>query len=86
MAELQQIIVVYRRHFVRHLGICNPICVKLLQAMSGVISRNFKKTTPLPQTVFLASTNAAYTHTDTHTHTHVDSNRRNAVRWISPKK
>ena len=43
MAELQPIIVFHGRHFVRHLGICNPICVKLLQTMSGVISHNFKK-------------------------------------------
>ena len=65
--------------------------------MSDVIPRNFKKMTSLPQTVFLASTNAEYTqtHTQTHTHTqtntnthghtHVDSNRRNAMRCISPK-
>ena len=31
MAELPPIIVFHCRHFVRHLGICNPICVKLLQ-------------------------------------------------------
>ena len=43
MAELQPIIVFHGRHFVRHLGICNLICVKLLQIMSGVISRNLKK-------------------------------------------
>ena len=30
MAELQPIIMFNGRHFVRHLGICNPICVKLL--------------------------------------------------------
>ena len=33
------------RHFVRHLGICNPICIKLLQLMSGVITHNSVKTT-----------------------------------------
>ena len=75
MAELQPIIVFHGRHFVRHLGICNPICAKILQAMSGIIPRNLKKTTSLPLTVFLASTNAAYTqsthrHTQRHTHTH----------------
>ena len=91
MAELRSIIVLHGRHFVRHLGICNSICVKLLQAMPDVIPRNLKKTTSLPQAVFLASTNASHTqtHTDTdtnrHTHTHADSNRRNPMRCISPK-
>ena len=59
------------RHFVYHLGICNPICVKLLQIVSGVIPRNLKNnTTSLSQTVFLRSTNAAYTHTQGHTYTY----------------
>ena len=31
------------RHFVRYLGICNPICVKLVQLMSGVITQNSVK-------------------------------------------
>ena len=31
------------RHFVCHLGICNPICVKLLQLMCGVIMHNSVK-------------------------------------------
>ena len=31
------------RHFVRHLGICNPICIKLPQLMSGVITHNSVK-------------------------------------------
>ena len=43
MAELKPIIVFLGRHFVRHLGICNPICVKLLQVMSGVIPSNLKE-------------------------------------------
>ena len=30
----------HSRHFVRHLGICNPICVKLIQLMSGAITHN----------------------------------------------
>ena len=76
MTELQPIIVSNGRHFVRHLGICNTICVKLLEIMSGVIPRNFKKTTSVSQTVFLRSTNAAHTHTHTHTHkqTHTHTN------------
>ena len=43
MAELQQNIVFQDRHFVRHIGICNSICVKLLQVMSGLIPCNLKK-------------------------------------------
>ena len=43
MAELQLIIVFHSRHFVRHLGICNRICVNLLQLMSGVITHNSVK-------------------------------------------
>ena len=82
MAELEPIIAFHGRHFVRHLGICNRICVKLLQVMSGVIPSNLKTTTSLSQPVFLRSTNAAHTHTDTHTHTYINDNstRRNAMR------
>ena len=36
------------RHFVRHLGICNHICAKLLQLMSGVITHNSVKKTKSP--------------------------------------
>ena len=43
MAELLPLIVIHSRHFVRHLGICNPICIKLLQLMSGVITHNSVK-------------------------------------------
>ena len=45
MAELQQIIVFHRRHFVRHLAICNRICGKILELMSGVITHNSVKKT-----------------------------------------
>ena len=38
MAELKPIIVFHGRHFVRHLGICNKICIKLIQLMCAVIS------------------------------------------------
>ena len=85
MAELRPIIEFHGRHFVCHLGICNPICVKLLQVISGVIPSNLKKTISLSQTVVLRFTNAEYTHTQTHTHTQDDSTRRNAMRCISPK-
>ena len=66
-------------HFVSHLEICNPICVKLLQIMSGVIPRNLKKTTflsiPFPG-VYKRGTHThthtnTHTHTDTHIHTHI---------------
>ena len=40
MAELQSNIVFHGRHFVRHLEICNPIRVKLLQLMCDVITHN----------------------------------------------
>ena len=33
----------YKRHSVHHRGICNPISVKLLQLMSGVIMHNLLK-------------------------------------------
>ena len=117
------------RHFVRHLGIYNPICANLLQLMCAIMTHNlvkknevsiltngrvtgnysvsrppfcppswnlysdlcqtltdyvrcysvqFIKKRRLSQTVFLRSTNAAYTHrqTETHTNTHDDSIRR----------
>ena len=73
MNELQAIIVFHGRHFVRHLGICNPIRVKLLQIMSGVIPRNLKTgRLYLKPYVYLASTKAAYTQTGRHTDTHDD--------------
>ena len=43
MVELQPIIVFHGLHFVRHLGICNRICVKLLQLMCAVITHNSVK-------------------------------------------
>ena len=43
MAELQPILVFYSRHVVLHIGICNRICVKLLQLMSDVIAHNSVK-------------------------------------------
>ena len=74
MAELRPVIVVHGRLFVRHLEICNPICVKLLQAMSGVIPRNLKK-----RLLYLKSfcwrpqmrPTHIRTRTRTHTHTHM---------------
>ena len=67
MDEIQPIIVFNGRHFVRHLGICNLICVQLLQIMSGVIPCNLKKNVSISNR-FLRSTNATHTHTQTHTH------------------
>ena len=43
MDELQPIIVFHVHHFVRHLGICHPICIKLVQLMFGVITQNSVK-------------------------------------------
>ena len=69
MAELRPIVVFNGRHVVRHLGICNPIFVKLLQAMSGVILRNLKKNDVSTSNRF-PGVHKRGTHTDTHTHTH----------------
>ena len=92
MAELHPNIVFHGRHFERHLGICNPICVKLLQIIFGVIRSNLKEKWRLslkplscgPQT--RNTHNHRHTHTDRHTdrqtHTHYDSIRRNAMRCI----
>ena len=33
-------LLLHSRHFVRHLEICNPICVKRIHLMSGVITQN----------------------------------------------
>ena len=85
MAELRPIIVFNGRHFVRHLGICNPICVKLLQVMSGVNSSNVKKRRLYLTPFFEVHKRVILTQTDTHTHTHDDSIRRNAMRCFSPK-
>ena len=74
MAELQPIIVFHGRNFVRHIEICNPICVKLLQVMSHVIPRNFKKIDVCISNRFPGVHKRGNTHThiptDTHTHTH----------------
>ena len=70
MDELQSIIVFHGRHFVRHLGICNPICVKLLQIMSGVIPHNLKEKRRLYLTPFFWRPQTRHTHRQTHTHTH----------------
>ena len=72
MAELQRNIVFHGRHFVRHIGICNPICAKLLQVMFGVLSRNLKKNEVSISNRFPGiHKRGIHTHrqTDTHTHT-----------------
>ena len=43
MAELQPIIVFHGHHFVRHLGNCSHIYVKLLQLIYGIITHNSLK-------------------------------------------
>ena len=89
MAELRPNIVFHVRHFVRHLGICNPLCVNLLQVMSAVILSNLKEKRRLYFKPFSWGPQTRYTHTQTHTHrhthTHDDGIRRNAMRCISPK-
>ena len=81
MAELQLIIMFHGRRFVCNLGIYNPICVKLLQNMSGVISRNLKK-----NDVSISNRFPEVHKRDTHRYTHDDSIRRNAMCCISNKK
>ena len=65
---------IHGRHFVRRLGICNPICVKLLQIIFGVIPRNLKKKTTSISNRF-PEVHKRGIHTDTHTdtQTHTDS-------------
>ena len=71
MDELQPNIVFYGRHFVRHIGICNPICFKLLQIMSGIIPRNLKKNdVPISNHFPGVHKRSIHTHRQTHTHTH----------------
>ena len=43
MAELQPVIVFHVHHFVRHLGICHPICVELVQLLFDIITQNSVK-------------------------------------------
>ena len=96
MHELQPNIVFHGRHFVRHIRICNTICVRLLQVMSGVIPRNVKKRRlylkPFPgvnkRGIHTQTDRHTHTHTQTHTHTHThdDSIRRKAMHCISPNK
>ena len=80
MAELRSIIEFHGRHFVHHLEILNPICVKLLKVMFGIVPRNLKNGVSISNR-FMVSTNTAYRHIRTHD----DSNRRNVMRCISPK-
>ena len=72
MVELRPNIEFHGCEFVRHLGICNQICVKLLQVMSGVIPRNLKK-----RRVYLKpfSWGPQTRHTHTYTQTHTDTHR-----------
>ena len=71
MAELRPNIVFHGRHFVRHLGVCTPICVKLLQVMSCVIPRNLKQNGVSISNRFPeVHKRRIHTHTDRHTHTH----------------
>ena len=91
MAELRPIIVFHGRHFVRHLGICNPTCFNLLQIMPVVIPRKLKEKRRFYLKPFSWRPQTRHTHRHTHTHTHTyiythdDSIRGNAMRCISPK-
>ena len=78
MDELQPIIVFHGRHFVHHLGICNLICIKLLQIMSSVIPRNLKNDVSISNR--FSEVHKCGIHTRTQSHTHDDSIRRSAMR------
>ena len=80
-----EIIVFHGHHFLRHLGICKPICVKLLQVMFGIIPSNLKEKRGLYLKPFSWGPQTRHTHRQTDTQTHDDSIRRNAMRCISPK-
>ena len=70
---------VYGRHFVRHLWICNPICVKLLQLMCDVIPHNSKKNDVSISNRFSEVHKHGihtHTHTQKHTHTHKHTHTR----------
>ena len=71
MAELRPNIVFHGRHFVRHLGICNPICVKLLKVMFGDIPSNLKEKRRLYLKPFSCGPQTRYTHRHTHTNIHM---------------
>ena len=57
-------------HFVRHLGICNSICVNLLQVMSGVIPRNIKNDVSILSRFPGVHKSGIHPHIHTHIHTH----------------
>ena len=65
MAELRPNIAFYGRHCVRHLGICNQICVKLLQVMSGINPSNLKEKRRLYLKPFSYGPQTRHTHTQT---------------------
>ena len=67
MAELRRDIMFHSRHFVRHVEICNPICVKPFQVMSGVIPRNLKNDISI--LIRFPEVHKRGIHTHTHTHT-----------------
>ena len=69
MAELHPIIVFHGHHFVRHLGICNPMC----QTLTGYIrcySAQVEKKTRLYLKPFSCGPQTWHRQTDRHTHTH----------------
>ena len=82
MVELQPIVVFNGCHFVRHLGICNRICVKLLQLMLVVIGRNSvrkKKENEVSISNRFSEVHKYYIHIETYRH-RLRSIRRNAFR------
>ena len=72
MAELRPIIVFHGRHFVRHLEICNSICIKLLQVMSSAIPSK-KNDVSISNRFLDVHKRGIYTHTDRQTDRHTNT-------------
>ena len=81
MTELLPIILFHGRYFFCHLGICNPICVKLLGYVRCHFEQ-FKKRWRLYLKPFSWGPHTRHTHTDIHTT--IASIRRNAMLCILP--
>ena len=70
MAELKPIIVFHGRRFVHHLGIFNPLGVKLLQILSGIIMRNLENDVFISNRLSRVHKRGIHTDTDIHTHSY----------------
>ena len=78
MVELQPIIVFHGRHFVRHIGICNPMCQTLTDYVQCYSTQFRKNDVTISNRFSEVHKRSIHTHRHTHTHTdtHDDSIRR----------